>query len=253
MPEREQIANAVDALAADVFMPVGPGLFDERQHFFKSQRFVLIKTDITRHAHCLATELGVAVLGKGLQIGLIGFGHRHDLADVRGLPCPEPGDTVGPDRSGRLAVGQGLVRHDGLGQRGGTEFFRQRLVIQFGEVGHADGFLLLMFDAPDAAADFVAVGMGARHFVVADDLVVPVDNVHTAVRAKSHGDGTEPRVVAGHEIADFLKFPIAEIMIRTGFSHRFQLHGVDAVGDRIGDEHQVVVGSRVGTLLVGQA
>jgi hypothetical protein len=56
--------------------------------------------------------------------------------------------------------------------------------------------------APDAAAGFVALGMGARDFVVRNDLVVPIDDVEAAVGAERDGDGTKPFVARLDEIAE---------------------------------------------------
>ena len=46
-------------------------------------------------------------------------------------------------------------------------------------------------DSPDPAADAIAIGMGPRHLVVGDDLVVPIHDIEAAVGAELEGDGAE--------------------------------------------------------------
>ncbi|MFM9148263.1 MAG: HEAT repeat domain-containing protein [Verrucomicrobiota bacterium] len=71
-----------------------------------------------------------------------------------------------------------------------------------------------------------------RFLVVADDLVVPVDHVEAAVGAHRHGDRTEERVLAAHQVLELLE-PVAGT--RAMLTHRIHLGR-----DRIGDVHHPV-------------
>ena len=152
---------------------------------------------------------------------------------------------------GDLAVGEGLRGDVGLRKRGGFQESFQGGIVELGEVRHLEPFLILVFDAPDAAAELVAIRMGARHFVMADDLVIPIHDIHASVRPKGEGDGAEPRIVAGEEVRDFVELPVGEIVVgrRLVASHH---GGVDAAGDRVRDEHEVAVGCGISPLGIGE-
>src|SRR5881396_1513399 len=69
-----------------------------------------------------------------------------------------------------------------------------------------------MGHAPDSAAGLVAFGMVPRHFVVRNDLVIPVHDVKAAVRAELDGNRAEPRVAAANEVGQVLEAPAVAVM-----------------------------------------
>ena len=70
----------------------------------------------------------------------------------------------------------------------------------FVEIGYLAGNLALVAYAPDAAVSLVALWVGAREFVVGDDLVVPIGDIEAAVRSEFHIYGTEPIVFRFEQI-----------------------------------------------------
>ncbi len=87
--------------------------------------------------------------------------------------------------------------------------------------------LRAMPDPPDPTALAVAVGMVSGHLVVRDDLVVPVDHVKAAVRAKLRGHGPEGFVGAHEQVR---ALAIGGSLARARGDDRLNL-----VGDRVGE------------------
>ena len=90
----------------------------------------------------------------------------------------------------------------------------------------------LRLDAPDATRLLVAVRMITGDLVVADNLIIPVDDVEAAVRTHRHRDRTEERVVAADEVLELLE-AIARALAMLA-------DRVDLRGDRVGDIHHAV-------------
>ena len=107
---------------------------------------------------------------------------------------------------------------------------------ELGVIRHHRWHEALRLDTPDATGLLVAVGVVAGDLVMADDLIIPVDDVEAAVRTHRHRDRTEERVVAGDEVLELLE-AIARALTMLA-------DGVDLRGDRVGDIHHAVVALR---------
>ena len=70
-------------------------------------------------------------------------------------------------------------------------------------------------------------------FVVADDFVIPVDDVETAIRSHRHSNRTEEGVVASNEVVELLESIARTIAVLTD--------GVYFRGDRVSDIHHAVI------------
>ena len=110
-----------------------------------------------------------------------------------------------------------------------------------GQLPHGHGlaqWLRGMPDPPDPAAFAVAVGMVARHLVVRDDLVVPIDHIQAAVGAKLRGHGAE-RLIATDE-------KIRPLAIGGALARACRDDRLDLVGDRVGEVEDPLPGRRSG-------
>ena len=89
--------------------------------------------------------------------------------------------------------------------------------------------------------------MIARHFVVADDLVVPIHNVERTIGALRHAYGAEEGIIAGDQIGGLLQAPAVR-----GFARHLAavlaMHGqgLHLRDDGIGDEHAQTIGLHAG-------
>jgi hypothetical protein len=84
---------------------------------------------------------------------------------------------------------------------------------------------------PDASARLITIWMRSWHFVVGDDLVVPIDDVDAAVGAVGEGDGAEEGIVAGDEVGELGELPIRAVAMHGD--------GLNLRDDGIGDGHRV--------------
>ncbi len=89
---------------------------------------------------------------------------------------------------------------------------------------------------PDPAPGFVAVGMIPRHFIVGDDLIVPIDDVEASIRSEMDRDGTKPFIAGSHQVGQFPQPVTGAVALNPD--------GVDPARDRVGDIHDV--GIRLG-------
>ena len=142
-----------------------------------------------------------------------------------------------------LAVHDLLPRHVTAPGGVGAEMIHQLLRRHAREIECRDFRLVAMTHAPDASAHLVAFGMIPRHFVVRNDLVVPIDNVEAAVGTEMDGHGAEPFVGAADEVGH-----LQEFMIRA-FAR--QLHRLDALHDRVREIEHIGVRSGETSLRVG--
>ena len=130
------------------------------------------------------------------------------------------------------AVGQRLPGEVGVSDDLGAEAGDQVGGREFGVIGYGRRDEALRLDAPDTTRLLVAVRVIAGDLVMADDLVIPVDDVEAAVGPHGHGDRTEERVIAGDEVIEPLE---AIARARAVLADR-----VDLRGDRVGDIHHAV-------------
>ena len=100
----------------------------------------------------------------------------------------------------------------------------------------------LVDHAPDAAALAVAARMHQRHLVVADDAVVEIRDVESAVRPEDVVDRTEPRIGRGQEIR-----LLGGLRRRTGEG---DLVAVQPAGHHVADEERVLVLGRPQVVVV---
>ena len=138
----------------------------------------------------------------------------------------------GRRRLGR-AVGQGLPREVGVADDPGAEAGDEVRRSELGVVRDGRGDVALRLDAPDATRLLITVGVVAGDLVVADDLIVPIDDVEAAIGAHRHRDRAEERVVAGDEIREFFE--------RVAGAIALHLDRVDLGGDRVRHVHHVGV------------
>ncbi len=160
---------------------------------------------------------------------------------------PEGLDTTGGGRGGVTGdrgerafegfafiatVGQRLPGEMGISDDLGAEAGDQVGGRELGVIGYGWRDEALRLDAPDATRLLIAIGVIAGDFVVADDLVIPVDDVEAAIGPHRHRDRAEERVLAGDEILETLE---AVAGARAVLADR-----VDLRGDRVGDIHHAV-------------
>src|SRR5437867_5619104 len=89
----------------------------------------------------------------------------------------------------------------------------QLLARRFVKIRHVDPRRLgFMAHAPDSAAGLIAFGMVPRHFVVRNDLVIPVHDVKAAVRAELDRNRAEPRIAATDEVGQVLEAPAVAVI-----------------------------------------
>ena len=216
------------------------------------------------HAHQEALELAVVSLAHGDLLGAArGLGSRtvreawlgegKELAERglvrRGYIAGEGEDgvaiatvaisLVGPVIETSATILQGLPSQVRSANRCRAEQRGQLLRAQRGEVGDGQRSICLRLHPPNPPAGLVAVRVRAGHFVVADDLVIPVHDVEAAIGAIGHRDRAEEGVVAGEQIGELLGLPIRAVAM-----HGEALHlGGDGVGD---GHHQVGALGRFG-------
>ena len=113
----------------------------------------------------------------------------------------------GPERDSP-AIHDFLPRRVDLPGVRGAQMRQQIVVRRRVKIRHAHSRRLrFMTHPPDASAAFVAIGMVARHFIVRNDLVVPVHDVEAAIGAELNRDRPKPRVAALDEIGQVLQAP----------------------------------------------
>ena len=178
----------------------------------------------------------------GARIGdkLLEERHRH---------TPEPLEGPETTRAGgdsRAAVGSHFLQRGderrcgaiddllpsqvGYSRIGSAEMLRQIVRRHLRHVNRLPDRLRRMPDPPDPAPYTVAIGMVSRHFVVRDDLVVPIDHVEAAVGTKLDRNRTKRGIGAGQQIGS--------LAIRISFTRPAGDDRLDLIGDRIGDvEH----------------
>ena len=90
----------------------------------------------------------------------------------------------------------------------------------------------LWLDAPDAPRLLIAVRVVTGDLIMADDFVVPIDDIQAAVRTHRHGDRPEEGVFAADEIVELLQAIAGTFAVLAD--------RVDLGCDRIGDIHDAV-------------
>ena len=133
----------------------------------------------------------------------------------------------------RASVSERLPGEMGVGGHLGTQAGDEVSGRKLGVIRHHLRNETLRLDAPDTTGLFITVRVIAGNFVMADNLVIPVDDVEAAVWTHRHRDGAEERVVAADEVRELFE-SIARTL--TMLADR-----VDLRSDRVGDIHHAVV------------
>ena len=141
----------------------------------------------------------------------------------------------------RSTVGQGLPRQmrvaDDVTAEAGDEFRRGK----FRVVGHRRWDEALGLNAPDTTRLLIAIGVVTGDFVVADNLVIPVDDIEAAIGAHRHRDGAKERVITGDEVGQLLQRVAGTIAVHPD--------GVHLRGDGVGDIHDVGIALGPNTMI----
>ena len=196
-------------------------------------------SEVAQGVHGFATDIAI-------RVGEEPLGERPDLLAVLGQD-PEGLDAAG-GRSGGIfgdgsqrgggsrfgaTIGERLPGEMRIGGYLGTQASDKVSGRELGIVRHHLRNEALRLDTPDATRLLIAVGVVAGDLVMADDLVIPVDDVEAAIRTHRHRDRTEERVVAGDEIIKVLEAITGALAVLAD--------RVDLRGDRVGDIHHAVV------------
>ena len=131
----------------------------------------------------------------------------------------------------RLFVFEVLPGQLGSSHGDTAQMGHQLLFWKFGEIRNRESFLFLPLQPPDATALFITVGVIAGDFVVADNFVIPIDNINRAIRSEGHAHWAEPFIPTGHHIRQPLQAPTAAVAVH--------FDSLNAVNDRIGHQHDV--------------
>ena len=207
----------------------------------RGERFVMrgpcaeVAEGVHRFATYVAIGVGQQAHGQGPDLTAVLAQHPEGLDPTRGGRGGVTGDRGERAFEGFAfvaTVGQCLPGEMGISDDLGAEAGDQVGGRELGVIGYGWRDEALRLDAPDATRLLIAIGVIAGDFVVADDLVIPVDDVEAAVGTHGHGDRTEERVLAGDEILETLE---AVAGARAVLADR-----VDLRGDRIGDIHHAV-------------
>ena len=128
------------------------------------------------------------------------------------------------------AIDDLLPSQVGYSRIGSAEMLRQIVRRHLRHVNRLPDRLRRVPDPPDPAPYAVAIGMVSRHFVVRDDLVVPIDHVEAAVGTELDRNRTKRGISAGKQIGS--------LAIRISFTRPVGDDRLDLISDRIGDvEH----------------
>ena len=142
----------------------------------------------------------------------------------------------------RLAIDNLLPRCMRLPQIIRSEIHEQFRAFHGGEVHHVRRRLVFVAHAPNASPRLIAIRMVARHLVVRNDFVVPVDDIQARVRPKVDRHRAKPFVRAADEIRQLHQRemrPIAQ-----------QLHRLHTLHHRVGDIKHIRVRIREPAVLV---
>ena len=229
---RGSLAEGLDGGGADFGVRVGRERREVRRR----------DAEVTERVHGLAADISIRV-GKqalGERSGLLAlFAEDPEGLDAAGGGSRGVFDDRGQRGGGRRlrsTIGEGLpseVRVRGHLRPQASDQVRGR---ELRVVGHGRRDEALGLDAPDAAGLLVAVGVIAGDLVMADDLVVPIDDVEATIRPHRHRDRAEERVVAADEVVELLEAITRAFAV---LADRVHLRG-----DRIGDVHHAVVALR---------
>ena len=198
--------------------------------------------EVTKGVHRLATDIAIRISEETL-------GERPDLLAVL-AEDPEGLDAAGggsrsiagkrKQRGGRgffsSTVSERLPGEMGVGDHLRTQASNQLGGRKFGVIRHHLRNEALRLDAPDTARLLIAVRVVTGDFVMADDFVIPIDDVEAAIRAHRHGDRTEERVIAADEVIQLFE-AIARALAMLA-------DRVDLRSDWVSDVHHTVVALR---------
>ena len=197
-------------------------------------------------SYCLAAHIPAGVDEQGNEHGAVHAvqafqrPQRADAFGRCGLRIADVGFQSG-HRCQKLAIRDGLpgkVRGSGGCH---TQPVDQLVAAERSEIRNGHRSNVLVLHAPDSAALLVAIGVIPRHFVVGDDLVVPVDNVQAAVRPQPHGHRAKPLVARLHKITQLLQFVARAIPMN--------FDRLDFARDRVGHVHHLGVSLRPNGLI----
>ena len=127
-----------------------------------------------------------------------------------------------------------------LRQRRPAQLPDKLLLRQLREIRHRKTLLILVLHTPDPSPLLVPLRMIPRHFIVTDDLVIPVHNVHTTVRPHRHRHRPEPLVARLHKIRQPFHLPT-----RPRLRAAVHLDGLNLPDNRIRHQHHITPFRRI--------